>query len=34
VEIGKERVATGTGKSKQEAEQKAAEAGLKAKGWN
>ena len=32
--IGKERVAAGDGKSKQEAEQKAAENGLKAKEWN
>ncbi len=31
--IGKERVAIGDGQSKQEAEQKAAQEGLKAKGW-
>ncbi len=34
VSIGRERVAVGEGKSKQEAEQKAAEAALKAKNWN
>ncbi len=33
VEIGRERVATGEGKSKQEAEQDAAREGLKAKEW-
>ncbi len=33
VEIGRERVAIGEGKSKQEAEQSAAQAGLKVKGW-
>lgn len=33
VEIGRERVATGDGKSKQEAEQIAARNGLEAKGW-
>lgn len=31
--LGKERVAEGEGKSKQEAEQQAAKAGLQAKGW-
>ncbi|MCR4311626.1 MAG: ribonuclease III, partial [Candidatus Taylorbacteria bacterium] len=33
VEIGRERVALGEGKSKQEAEQDAAKKGLEAKGW-
>ena len=33
VSIGKERVALGEGKSKQEAEQQAAKMGLEAKGW-
>ena len=33
VYLGKELVAEGEGPSKQEAQQKAAEAGLKAKGW-
>ena len=33
VEIGKERVAEGVGKSKQDAEQDSAKAGLKVKGW-
>ena|SRR3989338_3831499 len=33
VSIGREKVAEGVGKSKQEAEQNAAEEGLKAKGW-
>ncbi|MSU54938.1 MAG: ribonuclease III [Candidatus Taylorbacteria bacterium] len=33
VSIGREQVATGDGKSKQDAEQAAAAAGLKAKGW-
>jgi len=33
VEIGNKKVATGEGKSKQEAEQSAAQAGLKAKSW-
>ena len=33
VEIGRERIATGEGQSKQEAEQRAAQNGLKAKGW-
>ena len=33
VEIGRERVAVGDGKSKQEAEQDAARKGLEAKGW-
>ncbi len=34
VKLGREVVAEGTGKSKQEAEQAAAENGLKKKGWN
>jgi len=33
VEIGREKIATGEGKSKQEAEQDAARKGLEAKGW-
>ena len=32
--LGKEKVAEGGGKSKQDAEQTAASAGLKAKNWN
>jgi len=34
VYLGSEKVAEGTGRSKQDAEQSAAEAGLKAKNWN
>ncbi|KKW08177.1 MAG: Ribonuclease 3 [Candidatus Kaiserbacteria bacterium GW2011_GWA2_49_19] len=34
VEIGRERIAVGDGKSKQEAEQDAARKGLEAKGWH